>query len=178
MSNIGQVGIESIRLNGQEIKDLPIGESARAKAALPEAIEVDKENRRNNIRAQFPKQNVGYLKGRITEANDNIVRMRTTRGASEKLINEYTALISMCEFRDKELAKLDPMLASYEQSKKELLKQFPPYNVEAMQQQIVQSKESIENCEKVIIDEQETITEFRSVLALCEQRDRELANVQ
>ena len=59
----------------------------------------------------------------------------------------------------------------------ELFKQFPPYKVTAMEQQIVQSTEAIERADNVIAQEYSSIAELREVLALCKLRDTTLRSL-
>lgn len=170
--NIGESGMKSIRIGGMKIEDLPIGESALAKMQLPLVENADREQKIKGILASAPKPSVVYLQSRIKEAHENIIRIQQMKDKETQTISEYTSLIAMCIFRDKELAKTDD-----KEKIKELNLQFPPYNVEAMEQQIVQSKETIERCDSVIAQEYASIAELHETVALCEKRDTDLKNL-
>jgi len=181
-SNIGQEGIESIRIKGRRIDDLPLGQGNEAVAGLGEARETARMNAINTINAKYPKHRIDYLKSRINECNENIKRVGDTRVEQESMISEYTGLITMCKHRDGEIVKLDDLCKcgkitgdEFKIRRKEMLKQFPPYDVAAMLKQIVQCKEAIKRCEDVINKEHNSISEFSEMQALCRQRDKELA---
>jgi len=167
--NIGQIGLESVRIGGMKVCDLPIGEQARTIPQLRLVEDTERQNKIEGIIAKYPKQRVGYLAARVKECNENITRLQTTLAEQNKLINEYTAQISLCEFRDKELAK-----TSDEVEIKSLKKKYPPYNVDAMNKQIDQSRESIERIDVVIKKEFDSISELNEVMMKCSQRDTEL----
>jgi hypothetical protein len=57
---------------------------------------------------------------------------------------------------------------------KQLLKQYPPYNIQALEDQINQFEQSIKRCDSVIDKEYDSIAEFTKNLALVQQRDLEL----
>ncbi len=168
-------GVESIRIKGVAVDELPLGMGNEAKAGMPAAIEQERLNNIATINSKFPPHRIDYLVSRINECSENIDRINSTRAEQEKMISEYTGHISMCKHRDKELAKLDVDADDFKEKKKALFKQFPPYDVAAMEQQIVQCKEAISRCEDVVRQENASISEFSEVKALCRQRDIELA---
>lgn len=177
-SNIGQTGVESIRIRGQRIEDLPLGQGNEAMAQLPDAIETARLNKIAGINAEFPKHRVDYLLSRIKECRENVTRITTTIGQQNTMINDYKGHISLCRYRDKEIEKLNGSVENEDDVQaqiKDLKKRFPPYDVAAMEQQIVQCNEAIERCNKVIQQEHDSVAEFEGVLALCRQRDIELA---
>ena len=168
-SNMGQTGLESIRLGGMKIDSLPIAESALTKEQMPVIQESIKRNELGNIIAKYPKQTVDWVKGAIRECEDTIKKVRALKGQQQTMIDEYTGHISLCSYRDKEIAKTD------DKGKIADLKlQFPPYNVEAMQQQITQCKEAIERSDGVIDKEHNAIADLKKLLTTCQQRDKEL----
>ena len=92
-------------------------------------------------------------------------------------IDEYTNLITQSQIREAKIEQLDKDKPDDAQKIRELYKQYPPYKVEALQDQITQFKESIERCDLVIEQEYESIAEFTKNLALVKQRDTELKAV-
>lgn len=178
--NIGEVGIKSIRIGGMKIQDLPIAELAHAKQQLPLAIDQQRLNKVRNVVKRYPTQRCDYLRSRITECEENIQRIKGVRGQQQKMIQDYQGHISMCEYRDREVAKLGEMDLPEETLRinvKDLEKRFPPYNVEKMQQQIAQCEEAIVRAEDVVGKEYGSIAEFRELLGKCELRDIQLRNL-
>lgn len=172
MDNIGETGVESIRLKGMRISELPIAENALARPQLPLAEDVQRKNGINNILAGAPKQSVAYLKSRTVECQQNIERISALKAREGDLISEYSGLIRLCEMRDTELEKLESP-----QEIADLKKRFPPYDIDRMKQQIVQSTESIARSDVVIAKEHDGIAELREVMALCKKRDSDLRNL-
>jgi hypothetical protein len=167
-------GVESIRLRGQAIQDLPLGQGNEAKEQLPMAIEQERLNAIETVNAKYPKHRIDYLVSRINECTENKQRMDRTIAEQNEMISDYKGHIAMCKHRDKELAKLDEESPEYKEQKRALFRQFPPYDIAAMEQQIVQCGEAIERCIKVKEQEDMSIAEFNEVHALCKQRDKEL----
>lgn len=181
-SNIGQEGVESIRVRGKRVGDLPLGQGNEAVVGLTDARETARMNAINTINATYPKHRVDYLASRIKECQENITRINTSKGEQANMISDYKGHIALCAHRDKEMEKLDELLIDggideegHIAQSKILLKNFPPYNVDAMEQQIVQCGEAIDRCDGVIKQENESITEFTDVMAQCRIRDTELA---
>ena len=176
-SNIGQVGVESIRLNGMKVEDLPIGEAARVQPQIELARDTERQNKIANVIAKYPTQRVDYLEGRIREAKQNQENMAKLAQTEQQRIQEYQGHIEMCKHRDREVARL-------EQSKqlgadaeiKALQRQFP-YVIERLEAQIEISKESIDRFNEVVRRESSDIDEMGQVLGLCKQRDLELKNL-
>lgn len=185
-SNIGQVGVESIRIKGQRIDDLPLGLGNAAKAQLPAAIEQERLNNISTINASYPTHRIDYLISRINECEENKKRMLVTTAQLNTMTSEYKGQIEMCKHRDREIERvksynMDDTFPCGELSQsqldeiKELEKNFPLYDVAAMEQQIIQNGEGIERCNGVIADENNSIKEFTEVLTLCRERDKRLA---
>ena len=178
LDNVGQVGIESIRIGGRKIEELSLAEGAHARPQLTVAREVEKRNKIANILARYPEQKVPYLQSRIKEAEENIVRVTKVQANETKLIDDYKGYISLCLYRDKEIARItaDNALSLEEHTKqvKALYKQFPPYKIEAMETQIKQSQQSVKRVNDVIDKEHHTIRQFTEVMGLCMARDLEL----
>lgn len=172
--SIGLVGIDSIRIGGMKIADLPIGEQARTRKQIPLSIDTERQNKINNIMAGSPTQRVSYLKSRIAECRENIDRMRQLKVANQGKIDEYNTAINMCDFREKEIAQIADDNPLRDKIIKDLMKRFPPYNVERCKLQIEQFKESIERADEVIQNENDSIAQMTGLLALCQARDDKL----
>ena len=177
-------GVDSIRIRGKRIEELPLGTGNEAKAQLPLAIEQERLNAIATVNAEFPTHRIDYLVSRINECEENKDRMHKTIEQLSTMSSEYKGQIKMCEHRDKEITKLTidheaSMMRKdeFDAAKKALFKQYPPYNVEAMETQIVQNGEGIGRCREVIKAEDASIKEFTEVLTLCRQRDKELTKL-
>jgi len=176
-SNIGETGIKSIRLGGMKVEDLPIRESALTAVQLPLVEDAERQTKIEGILHGKPKQRVSYLKSRIVECEENIKRISKMKEKTQEDIQQYIGHISLCKFRDKEIEKVQQSSDSRTRKRKRinnLNKQFPPYNVEMMQQQITQWEEAIQRADEVIAQEYKSISEFREVLTVCVDRDAQL----
>lgn len=176
-SNIREIGVSSIRLNGCRIEDLPIAEAARAKEQIPAAFEAERQSKVAAVRARYPKQDVTYLIAVINECQNNIRRISIFRNEQRAKINEYTAATTMCKHRDNMITQLTEDDPDRKRKIRDLNKQFLPYNVEAMRQQITQFEEAVQRSDNVIEQENASIAEFSEVLALVKRRDMELCNL-
>lgn len=177
-SNIGKTGLDSLRINGSKIDNLPLGQGEKAKEGLVDFIKTDRENKEKAIRSKYPTQSADYLKSRINEADQNIIKIKNFKKELKDKISSYRQLIKDSEKRENELAKYSRDNPEDVPKIKELNKRFPPYNVEALQTQIGQFEEGIERCDEVIEKDYDSISEMRGVLALVEQRDRELKMIK
>lgn len=177
-SNIGQTGLDSLRINGSKIDNLPLGQGEKAKEGLVDFIKTDKENKERVIRSKYPTQNADYLKAAIKEAEENIIKIKNFKQELKDKISGYRQLIKDAETREFELAKYSRDNPEDIPKIKELNKRFPPYNVEALQTQIQQFEEGVERCDEVIEKDYNSISEIRGVLTLVEQRDRELKMIK
>lgn len=175
--NIGVEGVESIRIGEMLIGDLPIAESAIAKHQLPIAEDTERQNKINNILAGYPKHSIEYIDGRIRECETNIDRIGQMKVQQSTMISEYTSQISLCKFRDDEIARIPNDDPEKDQKIRDLNKRFPPYNVTEMQKQIVQSSEAVDRADDVIAQEYKSIAELRELKGLCEQRDLKLRHL-
>lgn len=172
VSNIGQTGVASIRIGGMKLDTLPIAEAAIAKMQWADKQAEETRNKVENILGKYPKPRVDYLVSRITEAQENILRVKKLKSDQETMIQEYATHISLCHYRDVEVAKLK---APEDQAAITALElKYPPYNVKAMKQQIEQCKEALIRCDVVVETEHTSIAEMTGILALCKQRDAEL----
>jgi len=177
-------GVDSIRIKGQRIDELPLGLGNEAKAQLPEAIKAERLHAIETVNAEYPTHRIDYLVSRIHECEDNKKRMQTTMSQLNTMTSEYDGQIRMCQHRDDEIYKLEKGQGSNgitaqvrDDGIRELKKKFPPYDVKAMRKQIIQNNEGIERCKAVIVAEDASIKEFSECLALCRQRDKELAKL-
>lgn len=176
-SNVGQVGVDSIRIGGMTLNTLPIAEAAITKQQWPEVVANAKRQEIEDILAASPKQSVAYLQARVVECEDTIGKVQQLKKDQDAMIRDYTSHISLCEFRDKEIAKLEKSEIDSEIRKekiKGLKRTYPPYNVEAMEAQIVQCKEAIERSDSVIKEEYDSIAELKGVIIHCKIRDEKL----
>ena len=173
-SNQGQTGLESIRLGGMSIDELPIREAALVKEQLPAVHETIKRNKLGNIIAKYPKQTVAWVEGAIRECHATIKNVRALMERQQVMIDEYTGHISLCQYRDSELKKLDGRKNKDKEKIRELRLKFPPYQVPAMKLQIRQCQEAIQRSHQVIDKEHASIFELKKLLAVCQQRDEEL----
>lgn len=172
--NIGELGVDSIRLGGKRIGHLPLAEQAGAKAQIPGVMAINLENLAEQIRASSPKHDVGYLVGRINEAESNITRFKMAIADTASKADEYTATIALCKHRDMMIGTIPEDAPDRKAQIRALEKQFPPYNVEKMQEQIGQFRESVARFEQAVEQERASITELREVLTLCKKRDSDL----
>lgn len=168
-SNIGKTGLDSIRLGGMSLDMLPIRESAITQEQWSEVEANDKRQQIENILAEYPKGKISYFNSRIDECQENIERIRQLKADQQKMINEYTAHIGLCKHRDKMLALTDDPAEI-----RKLNIQFPPYNVEAMEEQIKLCEDAIERSDNVIDQEFSSILELRDVINRCQERDAKL----
>lgn len=174
-SNEGVTGVESIRLGGRTVDQLPIAEAALTKQQMPEVLENARENKVVNIKAKYPKQTVDWINGAVRECEATIKNVRRLIGEQRTMIDEYTGHISLCRHRDKELMKLNDVKDA--DAIKALKKRFPLYNVQAMRDQVQQCNEAIHRADGVIDAEHKSIAELRALLVQCEARDKELKAV-
>jgi len=176
--NTGQMGVESIRLGGMKVDDLPIGEAARAKMQLPEAEKAARQKSIEDIKARYPTQSVEYLRARILEAKKNIARFReeSRRIGSDR--EQYRMLLYDARERDKKIKAAEERLEGkdLEEEIKALTKECP-WQIDAMKKQVRQFEESIERFEKTIVKEQKSVDELTELLGQCQARDKELARL-
>ena len=155
--------------------ELPMAAAAHAMQGIPAFIKTDKANNEEAIRARYPRPSIAYIDARIAEAKENVFRVGQLRLDENTRISEYTGHIALCEHRDRLMVGLDDV-ADFE-AVSSLKRQYPPYNVEAMRQQIKQSQEATVRCEEVIQKENDSVAELREARALCLQRDAALRKI-
>ena len=177
-SNKGKDGYDSIRINGSKIDNLPLGQGEKARQGLEDFIKTDKETKKNNINAKYPDVSEEYVKAVIKESKGNIERVKKTIKTLKEKKAEYSVLITESKIRDNQIQQLNKENPEDAEKIKQLLKQFPPYNIKALEDQIFQFEESIERCGSVMEQEWDSIAEFTKNLALVQQRDRELKAIK
>ncbi len=177
-SNKGQEGLDSVRINGKKIDNLPLGQGEVAKVGLADFIETDKETKENNIRAKYPNVTEEYIVGTLRALNANIKRVKSLKKDLKSNIEEYTLLITQSEIREAKMEYLNSENPDDAKKIKELLKKYPPYNIPALKLQVSQFEDSIERCNAVIEQEFQSIAEFTKNLALIQQRDREIRAIK
>ena len=175
--NIGQTGLESLRIDGMKVGNLPLGQGNDAREGLAAFINTEKETLRNNVSAKFPKHKKEFLEAQVRECRGNIKRIKNFKQKLKEDILEYRQLIKNCDYRENELAKYSKDNPDDADKMKELRLKYPPYDIDALQQQIVQFEEAIERCDDVIEQDYDSITEIQQILVLVEQKERELKNI-
>jgi hypothetical protein len=96
-SNIGEVGVASIRIAGQRIEDLPLGLGNEAKAQLPLAMDMERQQKIAGVLSRFPTGKRVYYESRIKEASANIYGFGEQRVLRRKWIGEYRATLQSIE---------------------------------------------------------------------------------
>lgn len=181
-SNIGQVGPESIRLNGALISELPIAERVNASQQIPLAYDDERKNKIESILNSYPKQDLSYISGVIREAKSNIERITKLRSEQFQMINDYKNIVSMCRIRDKELS-----LYPDEPERSEKIREWnvtlagantAAYIVyedtEPFQKQIEQCEETIQKADDVLEKERDDIASYERLSGQIIARDMEL----
>ena len=107
-SNVGEVGIKSIRIAGMRIEDLPMVPGAHAKMQLPLAIDNERKQRIKDVVKKYPHQKVPALEAAINECNENIRRQTNYKAELAKKIAEYEGLKSYGDYGKQQLEALDP----------------------------------------------------------------------
>ena len=170
-------GRDSIRINGKSIDELPMVAEAHAKQELIKFMKTDRENKIGAIKARYPRASIAYLDSRIEESKLNMKQTLSLRTQEETRISDYMGHISLCRHRDKLIAKLDPSNETDANMIKKLRKEYPLYNVAAMEQQIKQSRQALTAVDEVMQKEQDSIVELKETIVRCQQRDLELKKV-
>jgi hypothetical protein len=176
-TNIGQTGLDSLRIDGMRIGNIPLGQGNEAKEGLTDFLKTEKENLKNDILARYPKHKQDFLKSQVQECKLNIKNIKNFKSKLREQIAEYRQIIKDCDFRENEINKYNKDNPEDAEKIKQLRLKYPPYDVEALQQQIQQFEESIERCDEVIEKDYESVTEIQQILVLVEHRERELKNV-
>jgi len=174
-SNVGQTGVSSIRLKGKKVEELPLGTNNDAKEQLVLAQETERLNQIAEVNAKYPSQRIDYLVSRINECEENKNRMRKMISETRARIHEYESLIMRCGVRDKMLSEIHDFDVEASEKRKAIFTEWGRWDETALKQQVEQDHEAIERFEDVIAQEDESIKEHSETVALCKQRDKELA---
>lgn len=177
-SNIGESGMDSIRLNGMKIEDLPMGQNNEAREGLAQFIKTDKETKANNIRGKYPKQSAEYLEAAIRECEHNIEKIKEFKKDLHAKMRQYQQLVNDCLMRDREMQKYNKENPDDAAKMKELRLKYPPYDIDALNNQIAQFQDGIVRSDEVIEQDFNSISEAKQVLVLVKQRDKELLNIK
>lgn len=169
-SNIGELGVSSIRLKGRRVEELPLGQGNEALSQLELARETERLNKIATVNAEYPSQRVDWLVSRINECEANKNRMRKFVSDTMVQINEYKSHITMTRLREKMLKAADS-----DEERKAIEKQYLPYDIHELEKQVSQFEQSIKDAERVIGQEDDSIKEFSETVSLCRERDRKLA---
>lgn len=177
--NIGQLGVQSIRIAGMKVDDLPIAEGAIAKMQLPIAEEEVRKNLIEAIKARYPKQDVMYLQARVAEARGMIARFREQMNRVGGEREKYRILLHDAKEREKKIKAAEKLLSGDELKEeiKSLTREYGPWQLEGLRAQIDQFSASIKRFEEVIEREQASIDELTELLGLCRARDKELTRL-
>lgn len=171
VSNVGTTGAESIRIGGMTLDTMGMAESAITQQQMPMAKASNAKQEIENLKSQYPKASISYYQARVKECEENIKRVQDLKDQQDKMIEDYNGHIALCKHREKLLADIDP---NDRESIKALNKQYPPYNVEAMQQQLIQCREAIDRCDDVVKQEYDSIIELQQAIERCKMRNVEL----
>lgn len=186
-SNIGEVGVGSIRIAGQRIEDLPLGQGNEAKAQIPLAMDVQRQHQIATVLSRFPTGKRVYYESRITEASSNIGGFGEQRVLRRQWIGEYRATLQeidgMPNVRDLEdeifavSQRTDIDLAEKTSIIHNMKEGHTTYVVEDMETQMAQYAVDIERFDLAIQEENDAIGLLRRTVALVEMRDIELKNL-
>lgn len=99
-SNVGETGVDSIRIGRRRVGELSKLEQMRARKQI---VLSDEERRVKDIRDRFPKYKVPNLRAGILEAGENIKRFEGGIQKERDTIAEFNGLLALCEQRDTEL---------------------------------------------------------------------------
>lgn len=182
-SNIDIIGVDSIRLNGQVISDLPLAERAHALQQLPLAHDAERQNEIQAVLARYPKQNIEAIQAKINEAQENITRISKMLSDQRDMINNYNHIKNMVKLRDKELSFYPDDGPERDEKIREWNMQLANANTVAyivyddlskFDEQIKQSEEAIEKAEHVIERERNDIRNMEKLSGQIIARDVEL----
>ena len=180
-SNIGETGVESIRLKGMKVEELPLAFAAHVAPQIKLAEDTERKNKIANVLKKYPDQRAEFLGTRIQESKDNQANMTRLISEQQQMISDYKGHIAMTKHRNSEEDKLRRWLeegrlsdVEFKTELKDLNKRHLPYDIERLQAQIDLCHENIRRAEIVSNQEADAIAELGRVKGLAEQRDAEL----
>lgn len=184
--NIGEVGVESIRINGQKIANLPFGQSQRTAEQIPLALAHEKQQKIADVLARYPRLNRDYVDARIRECRAAIDDFKRVKQETQTKIADFTMLAqqqggeSFTDIED-ELYAIGARSDISVEEKKVLIKErrqnVCEYDRNALYKQITQFQENIERLDDAIQSENDSITELRVMLGKLDLRDAELKSL-
>ncbi len=98
--NIGEIGLQSIRIKGLRIDELPIAEKYLARKQLRLAEDDDRQEKIKFVMETHPPYQVSALKAQVTACRTSIQRAQMVIDQENQRIEEYAVHISLCERRD------------------------------------------------------------------------------
>lgn len=181
--NIDILGVDSIRLNGQVVSELPLAERANAIPQLPLAYDAERKSAIESVMARYPRQSIESIQARIKEAQDNIIRVSKMLSDQREVINNYNHIKNMCKLRDKELSFYPDEGPERNAKIREWNIQLAGANTDAymvyddiskFDEQIKQSEDSMVKAEDVIERERNDIRNMEKLSGQIIARDVEL----
>jgi hypothetical protein len=181
--NIGEVGVESIRINGQKIGSLPFGQSQRTADQIPLALAHEKQQKIADVLARYPRVTHEYIDSRLLECQNAIIDFSRVKKETQTKIKDFTHLAqeqsgeSFTDIED-ELYEIGARTDIGIEAKKALIRErrqnVSEYDRNHLYQQITQFQENIERLDAAIQAENDSITELKVLLGKLEVRDAEL----
>ena len=170
-SNIDVIGVNSIRLNGQRVEELPLAERASALQQLPLAYDAERQSEIESVLARYPKQDIAAIQARIQEAQDNIHRITKMLGNQRDMINNYNHIKNMCKLRDKELSFYPEDGPERNEKIREWNIQLANANTSAymVYDDMIKFDEQIEQCEDSIKKAEDVIERERNDIRMMEK---------
>ncbi len=104
--NIGETGLQSIRIRGLRIDELPIAEKHVAQEQLRLAEDDDRQEKIKLVMETHPPYQVSALKAQVTSCRASIARAQAVIDQENQRIEEYAVHVAMCERRDVALKDL------------------------------------------------------------------------
>lgn len=186
-SNIGEVGVGSIRIAGQRVEDLPLGQGNEAKVQIPLAMDMERQQKIATVIASFPTGKKVYFQSRIDEANSNIRGFGKQRVLRRRWIGEYRNTLKEIEGQPNVRELDDEIFAVSQRTDIDLAEKtsiihnmkegYTTYEPEAMETQMAQYEVDIERYDTAIQEENDSIGVLRQTIGLVDMRDHELKNL-
>ena len=181
--NIGEVGVESIRINGQKIGSLPFGQSQRTAEQIPLALAHEKQQKIADVLARYPRVTREYIDSRLRECQTAIIDFTRVKKETQTKIADFTLLAqqqtgeSFTDIED-DLYEIGARTDISHEEKKILIRErranVCEYDRNNLYQQITQFQENIERLDAAIQAENDSTTEVKVLLGKLEVRDAEL----
>jgi hypothetical protein len=185
-NNFGEVGVDSIRINGQRIADLPLGLGNDAKDQIPIALSNERQQKIADVLARYPRVTREYLQSRMRECQTAIADFKRVKKETQEAIKDFTLLAQNQEgvaFHDieEELYKIGHRTdLSFEERKRLIAEKrstVSVYNPVDLSKQITNFQENIERLDDAIQAENDSVSELVGLLARIDIRDAELKSL-